>query len=338
MESASGSHTVESAPQPVEGVQSVSATNESGPDTEHEPAPADVQPEPVVEATQDQLRRASEAAASSPTDDQHKQASVARDTSEHPIAACNGPEVNQDISMVEGPHNSQQQSVIAAIPVPLGQTDSIQTSARSWDYRPASAEQFAQPIPADNYSSTQNDGTPVILPTVEKGYITPHDLTPRSRHDSSQQSPEVVDLVATPSPAPPKPPADSLSALSSNAPPRPHTPVTVMDGFEDEVKKVLAEHSAANSFTPTRRLLQSSLFGGSDTRSPSAIPAERPLGSQVQTSLRTVVMSGNAAVEAEMSSAEQKVESNSSVHEAVDNNTIPLTSTAPASVEWETSV
>ncbi|PVI04382.1 hypothetical protein DM02DRAFT_669194 [Periconia macrospinosa] len=328
-----GSDTVEGASRSVEGAQIGFATNESCPDDSTE---LEVQPQPVVEAAQDQLRQASEAAAPSPINNQDKQTTVSRNASEQPLATVNRPGASQDNpAEKEGPHSFRQESAIAATPVPLEQTDSVQTSVRSWEYHPESAEQFAQPIPADNYSTTQQDGTPVILPTVEKDYSSPHQLTSRSRHDSSQQSPEVVDLTTTPSPAPPKPPADSLGTLSSNAPPRPRTPTALMEGFEDEVKKVFSEQRSANSFTPTRRLLQSSLFDGSDTRSPSAIPAERPLGSQVQTSLRTVVMASNATVEGEMGLAEQKAESNSAVHETIDSDSIPLISTAPASVDNE---
>ncbi|CAI6296362.1 unnamed protein product [Periconia digitata] len=155
------------------------------------------------------------------------------------------------------------------------------------------AEQYAQLVPAENCSSTQNDGTQTVFPTVEKRDCTPSLFSPQPRHDSSQQTPETADLTTTLSPVP-DPPLDSLGTLSSNVPGRPRSPTALMDSYDEGTKKVLAEQNLDHSFTPPPRRMLEKL---NDNRSPSAIPAERPIAPTIPSALRTVVIANSVAAE-----------------------------------------
>ena len=127
-----------------------------------------------------------------------------------------------------------------------------------------------------------------VRPTVER------EISPQSRHDSSQESPN---LSATNSSSPIfRPPEQPFKILevTARAPSRPQTPVSfpstqeIMSGSgstQEKFQKVLEQARRANPFTPTLKIKRPSSLSG--TRSPSTIPDRSPI-TQVPTSLRTV--------------------------------------------------
>ncbi len=208
-----------------------------------------------------------------------------------------------------------------------------------------SREQNAQIVPVGKGLSTEENTSESIRPTIEKEHSVRRGSS-GSRHDSSQETPErQVKSTTHSSSSIPFPPSHSTGTFDSRAPPRPVTPAAVSspsimagedigDEVARELKERLAKRAAENPFTPTRRILKSSLSpfasasapvpaqdtlappmsstrrlfqanispaeGLEGTRSPSMVPDRSPV-SQIPTSLRTVAVAPTNNVSASLS-------------------------------------
>ena len=152
-----------------------------------------------------------------------------------------------------------------------------------------SREQNAQVLPIITDSSTQSDAIESIRPTIEEEYIA-LPASSRSRHDSSQESPERQFKLVENSFSPiPLPPSYSLGTLGSRIPSRPVTPVQISPlsvmatrdtGAEvaQELEERLAKRQAENPFTPSTRLIRSSF-------TPSAQAPSAPAAASIATSV-----------------------------------------------------
>jgi hypothetical protein len=169
-----------------------------------------------------------------------------------------------------------------------------------------SREQHAQIVPSTNDLSTQEDAPESIRPSVEKADTEGH-LTPDSRHDSSQDSPERQLTSAGHSSSPIAcPPNYSLRTLNSDVPPRPRTPVPTSSlftmetqdsgkQFRQQLADQIAQRQAEKPFTPIRRGRRSNMT----TATPTDTPADTPLpaAASSQNLLRPGASSSVAATE-----------------------------------------
>jgi hypothetical protein len=186
----------------------------------------------------------------------------------------------------------------------VGQSTSEPQSA------PSQTQHAAQVVPADPYLSTQDNSADSVLPTFGPANLEGDPQTPDSRHDSSQQTPSLSQLLVSPLPRPPTYPVGSLD---SHVPPRPHTPsdISSLSGinmsdpsikehlessFKAQMEEMMARKRAENPFVPKRRKLNlGSVTPAAGSRSPSTIPDRSPLP-QAPTSLRESVLAAPEAV------------------------------------------
>jgi hypothetical protein len=146
-----------------------------------------------------------------------------------------------------------------------------------------SREQNAQIVPSTNDLSTQEDAPESIRPSVEKA-DTEGRLTPDSRHDSSQDSPERQLSSAGHSSSPIAcPPNYSLGILDSDVPPRPKTPILTSSlftmetqdsgkQFRQQLADQIAQRQAEQPFTPIRRGRRSNMTTATATDTPANTP------------------------------------------------------------------
>jgi hypothetical protein len=217
-------------------------------------------------------------------------------------------------------------------------------------------EQNAQVVSLEAVLSSQEDTAESIRTTIEKDYAEDR-VSPESRHDSSQETPERLSRVLDHSSSPiPYPPSYSLRTQESKFPPRPCTPVpassasnmageSTADIVKRQMEEAIAKHRAENPFTPRKRANRSSAapsvtaVEGSTaspaasrlltaekegTRSPSAVPDRSP-ATQVPTSLRTVAYA--PSVHREASPQDESIVSTSGAY--LD----PADTAAPAATE-----
>ncbi|CAO2647258.1 Nn.00g081800.m01.CDS01 [Neocucurbitaria sp. VM-36] len=200
-----------------------------------------------------------------------------------------------------------------------------------------SREQNAQVLLVEPDFSTQEEITQSIRPTVEEEYV-PNRASSESRHDSSQETPERrLRSVENSSSPIPQPPSHSLDLADSKLPSRPTTPGHITSSSNmashdtgeevaQQLKERLAKRQAENPYTPTRRIIRSSLTPSATaptpessaaaptsarrfleanalpsanvaegTRSPSTVPDRSP-APQAPTSLRTVAFAPTSTI------------------------------------------
>lgn len=212
--------------------------------------------------------------------------------------------------------------------VELAQTKNSTSNSEYSDRQPSSPsppeqqrtqEQNAQLVPPDLYQETQSQSVGTVLPTTEVDDFDQAD-TPKSRHDSSQESPSPSRrrTVASQDPSldksfPPRPPPlHSIDTSVSTAPPRPKTPVNtssslstnmaepnysdIEKSIEKKFKEVFQANREARPFVPPASRLQT-VDPAAGTRSPSTIPDRSPQR-QEPTSLRTAALMNSTTVEA----------------------------------------
>ncbi|KAJ4293670.1 hypothetical protein N0V90_008954 [Kalmusia sp. IMI 367209] len=173
----------------------------------------------------------------------------------------------------------------------------------STSQEPPFKQQNAQTVPTNIFLSTQDEGQQSVRAIIGQDIAI---ASPRSRHDSSQESPKpIVTSTNISSPAP-QPPPESLQTLDTNVltPPRieTHDSSSSSMTMDEQTVQILAElkQEAADNVKrkiAARRSVQQAP-SETGTRSPSTIPNSLPI-SQVPTSLRTVAISRPAPEPAE---------------------------------------
>lgn len=191
----------------------------------------------------------------------------------------------------------------------------------------AAFEQHAQVVLRNDYTSSEEDASESIRPTIEKEGDLEQAGSPGSRHDSSQESPS----PSTKSSLARQTPSQELaSPLASGVPSHPRTPgeallTASMDIRAPISKEELEEARRQRLRDNPRKSVMAELtplkFSTPGTRSPSTIPDRSPLP-QVQQSLRSVAIT-NSATAAEAASGNGDSE----------NHLAPLVPNDPASAD-----